>query len=87
MPGGVPGAGGMGGQAGADADREEQMAQQEEMKRQMLSQILDSDARERCTFTGRLMQCRASLSSSHKSQKPLQTSSSRWHVAAKFVSA
>ncbi|WFD46803.1 hypothetical protein GLX27_001445 [Malassezia furfur] len=47
VPGGVPGAGGMGGQAGTDAEREEQMAQQEEMKRQMLSQILDSDARER----------------------------------------
>ncbi|WFC94590.1 hypothetical protein MBRA1_001223 [Malassezia brasiliensis] len=47
VPGGVTGAGGMGGQAGTDADREEQMAQQEEMKRQLLSQILDSDARER----------------------------------------
>ena len=52
----------MGGQTGTDADREEQMAQQEEMKRQMLSQILDSEARERCMFTGRLIQCRALLS-------------------------
>lgn len=38
----------MGGSGGADGDREEKLAQQEEMKRQMLSQILDGDARERC---------------------------------------
>lgn len=69
MPGGVPGAGGMGGQAGTDAEREEQMAQQEEMKRQMLSQILDSDARERCMCIGKLTQCRGSHSSSRKSRK------------------
>ncbi|WFD44470.1 hypothetical protein MPSI1_003138 [Malassezia psittaci] len=42
----VGGAGG-GPSGGNEQDREEQRAQQEEMKRQMLTQILDSDARER----------------------------------------
>ncbi|WFD40784.1 uncharacterized protein MJAP1_003773 [Malassezia japonica] len=45
VPGGLPA--GLGASGGADGEREEKLAQQEEMKRQMLSQILDSDARER----------------------------------------
>lgn len=32
------------------AEAEEQQAQQDEMKRQLLSQILDNDARERCAY-------------------------------------
>jgi len=43
------GAGGRGGQ-GQGGNDEEQMAQQEEQKRQLMSRILDNDARERCEY-------------------------------------
>lgn len=46
--GGMPARRGGGPPGGAEA--EEQQAQQDEMKRQLLSQILDNDARERRTY-------------------------------------
>lgn len=41
---------GVGGRSGA-TDGQDDNAQQEEMKRQLLSQILESDARERCMYS------------------------------------
>lgn len=36
---------------GGDAEKDEKRAQQEEMKRQLLTQILDTEARERCMYS------------------------------------
>ncbi|SPO28459.1 related to Programmed cell death protein 5 [Ustilago trichophora] len=53
-PGGFGGASGGPGSAGPNAgkNQEDQAAQQEEMKRQMLSRILDAEARERLSRIG-----------------------------------
>ena len=46
--GGMGGGGGAGGMGGEDGAKQQEAEAQEEMKRQALSTILDSDARERC---------------------------------------
>lgn len=56
--GGIPA--GLGKPDAGGADQTDALAQQEELKRQMLTQILDADARERCTYEA--YQCRASRS-------------------------